>query len=154
MPKKPHKPAKLSLSSPVAVVTTADSLNMVMGQRIRNKRIEMGLTQAELGQQLNVSRQAVCNWEKGKVAPRYKVFKMEELFKVKPGWLFGYDDATNARITYHAKGKPPVTMRISTEHDQPILGTTAKKVKLYKVVNKIPPELYEVATELLESLIN
>ena len=38
-----------------------------MGQRIHDKRKELGLTQEELGKKLDppVKRQAVCKWENG-----------------------------------------------------------------------------------------
>jgi len=34
-----------------------------IGQRIKEKRIELGLTQAELGEKLHVTDRAVSKWE-------------------------------------------------------------------------------------------
>lgn len=42
---------------------------MALKTRIRNARITKGLSQAELGSKLKVSRSAVANWESGNTAP-------------------------------------------------------------------------------------
>lgn len=39
--------------------------SMFLSKRIKEKRIEAGLTQEALGKELNVSKVSVCNWEKG-----------------------------------------------------------------------------------------
>lgn len=126
-----------------------------MGQRIKEQRIQHNLTQEELAQAIGVSRQTISLWEKGamKYIDRFKVDKMAEFFGCDPGWLMNADNAKNVMITYQADDREPVTMRISDDHDHPIIGTTALKVKLYKTVAKIPPELYESVIEILESLI-
>lgn len=41
----------------------------VIGERIRNLRIQKGLTQVELAEKLGVSRQAVNNYETGDAKP-------------------------------------------------------------------------------------
>lgn len=40
-----------------------------IGKFIQNCRKELGLTQAEVGERLNVSAQAVSNWERGETLP-------------------------------------------------------------------------------------
>lgn len=126
-----------------------------MGQRIREERIRNKMTQEELADRLGVSRQTISAWEKGKAKyiDRIKANQMAEIFNCEPSWLMDMADAKNVMVTYQADGKQPVTMRISDEHDLPIIGTTALKVKLYKTVSKVPPELYETAIDMLESLI-
>ena len=66
----------------------------IMGERIRNKRIENGLSMEELGQRLGVQRAAVSKWESGKVdnirIPTIK--KMADLFRCSPSWLMGASD--------------------------------------------------------------
>ncbi len=42
---------------------------MDLGQRLRQARLEAGMTQEELGKQLGVSRQTLSNWENGRSLP-------------------------------------------------------------------------------------
>lgn len=126
----------------------------VMGQRIKEERIKHHLTQQQLADQLSVSRQTISNWEKGqaKYIDRFKVNQMADIFYCNPGWLMDMQDS-KVTVTYEAEGKEPVKMLVSDKHDQPIIGTTALKIKLLKTVAKVPPELYEVAIDLLESIL-
>jgi ribosome-binding protein aMBF1 (putative translation factor) len=41
-----------------------------LGDRIRQRRLELGISQAELGKQFGVGRSAVRQWERGKSEPR------------------------------------------------------------------------------------
>lgn len=43
--------------------------NMTLGERIREERRKRGLTQEELAEILNVSRQAIAKWESGRGIP-------------------------------------------------------------------------------------
>lgn len=43
---------------------------MTVGQRIAQKRKELGLSQEALGEQLGVSRQSIYKWESDTVLPR------------------------------------------------------------------------------------
>jgi transcriptional regulator with XRE-family HTH domain len=43
-----------------------------LGERILKKRLELGLTQAQVGKLLGVTSFTVLNWEKGKCEPRGK----------------------------------------------------------------------------------
>ena len=126
-----------------------------MGERIREERIKHHLTQGELADKLNVSRQTIANWEKGnaRYIDRFKVNKMADIFQCQPDFLINMQDAGPVLVTYKADGRENVTMRISDEHDQPIIGTTALKIKLFQTVSKVPPELYETAIDVLEALI-
>ena len=65
----------------------------LMGDRIRMKREENGLTMAELGSILGVQASAVNKWEKGHVSniKRSTIAQMAKLFDVNPVWLMGLD---------------------------------------------------------------
>lgn len=66
----------------------------LMGQRIREKRIEKGLSLEALGKILGVQRAAVSKWELGAVEniSQTKIKEMAKLFECSPSWLMGYDD--------------------------------------------------------------
>lgn len=54
---------------------------MKLNERIRDCRIRSGLTQEQVAEAMDVSRQAVTKWENGQSAPSTeKLFKLAELF--------------------------------------------------------------------------
>ena len=65
-----------------------------MNERIRKKRLELGLTQEELGKLMGVNRQAVNKWEKGRVQsiPLAKIRKLAVIFNVSLMWLISGDE--------------------------------------------------------------
>lgn len=70
----------------------------LMGDRIKMKREENGLTMAELGSILGVQASAVNKWEKGHVSniKRSTIAQMANLFDVNPVWLMGLDGDNTA----------------------------------------------------------
>ena len=67
---------------------------MTVGQRIAQKRKELGLSQEGLGEQLGVSRQAIYKWESDATLPEIeKLVALSRIFSVSVGWLLGVEDA-------------------------------------------------------------
>lgn len=67
---------------------------MTVGQRIAQKRKELGLSQEALGEQLGVSRQSIYKWESDTVLPEVeKLIALSRIFSVSVGWLLGEEDA-------------------------------------------------------------
>ena len=55
----------------------------MIGKNIRNLRKESGMTQDELAEELNVTRQALSNWERGKTEPDIETLtKIAEILDV------------------------------------------------------------------------
>ena len=55
----------------------------MIGEKIKNKRKELNLTQEYLAKELNISRQAVSKWEKGLSEPSMdNLVKLSEIFGV------------------------------------------------------------------------
>lgn len=67
---------------------------MTIGEKIKNERKALGLTQTELGEKLGVQKNAVSKWECGRVddIPSSKIKAMAALFGVQPSYLI--DDET------------------------------------------------------------
>ena len=66
---------------------------MTVGQRIAQKRKELGLSQEALGEQLGVSRQSIYKWESDTVLPEVeKLIALSRLFSVSVGWLLGVEE--------------------------------------------------------------
>lgn len=66
---------------------------MTVGQRIAQKRKELGLSQEGLGEQLGVSRQAIYKWESDATLPEIeKLVALSRIFSVPVGWLLGVEE--------------------------------------------------------------
>lgn len=122
-----------------------------MGRRIQQKREEMELTQEQLGKKLGVSRQTIYKWEAGDVKhfDRSYVAKMADIFHCSAAWLMGLDNS-NAVVTYNAPGREPVKLTVDTQ--EPIIGESALRAKLYQAALEVSPGNLQVAIELLRSL--
>lgn len=124
-----------------------------MGKRITDKRVQLGLTQEELGKKLNpqVTRQTISRWEQGAVADikRSHIAQMAQIFNVSPVWLMGMDASQNVTLTYEAPDAE--TVKLSVDH-QPIIGPTSKIAELYQLVLAIKPDNYDLAINILKSL--
>lgn len=122
-----------------------------MGRRINQKRNECNLTLEELGKMLHVSKSSISKWENGQVEdiPRRHIAKMAEIFKCKPSWLMGMDDASKVTLTYSAPDKQ--TVKVTADGD-PIIGESSLRAKLYQAALNVRPENIETAIELLKSL--
>ena len=85
-------------------------MEMTMGMKIRECRVKMGMTQEELAGELNVTRQALSNWERDVNEPDINTLK-------KICFLFGVhmDDLAKEVITkmetYEKKEKRQLSLR-------------------------------------------
>ena len=125
-----------------------------MGQRIKEKREAMNMTQEELGEKLGVLRQTICKWENGDVQniKRSSIAKMAEIFHCDPVWLMAYEGAPEVKVTYSAPNEEDITLTV--DH-QPIIGKSAemaKRSELYQAALEVRPENYDIAIKLLKSL--
>ena len=66
---------------------------MTIGQRIAQKRKELGLSQEALGERLGVSRQAIYKWESDSALPEIeKLIALSRLFGISIGALLGVEE--------------------------------------------------------------
>lgn len=67
---------------------------MGMAERIKEKRLELGLTQEELGDKLGLQKSAIAKYENGRVEniKRSVIAEMAKLFNCSPAYLMGWDD--------------------------------------------------------------
>lgn len=67
---------------------------MTMGDRIKERRKAMHLTQDELGEKLGVQKSAVAKWENGRVEniKRSTIQQMAGILGCSPTYLMGFDD--------------------------------------------------------------
>ena len=70
---------------------------MTTGQRIAQKRKEIGLSQEALGEEVGVSRQSIYKWESDAALPEIdKLVALSRRFGVTVGWLLGVEEAPEA----------------------------------------------------------
>ena len=68
---------------------------MTTGQRIAQKRKELGLSQEALGEKLGVSRQSIYKWESDAALPEIdKLITLSRLFGMSIGALLGVESET------------------------------------------------------------
>ncbi|WP_279041755.1 helix-turn-helix domain-containing protein [Brevibacillus borstelensis] len=66
---------------------------MSLGERIRDRRKQLGLTQLEIAQQLNMGRSNFGHIENGRVVPSSTdLDKIADILKTKPDYLLGKTD--------------------------------------------------------------
>lgn len=71
---------------------------MTVGQRIAQKRKELGLSQEGLGDKLGVSRQAIYKWESDASLPEVeKLVALSRIFSVPVGWLLGEEEQPSSQ---------------------------------------------------------
>lgn len=72
---------------------------MTTGQRIAQKRKELGLSQEALGDRLGVTRQSIYKWESDSALPEIeKLVALSRLFGVSVGWLLGVEEPAPAAV--------------------------------------------------------
>lgn len=71
----------------------------MIGEKIKNKRKELNLTQEYLAKELNISRQAVSKWEKGTSEPSMEnLVKLSEIFGVDIKYFKNNDEKENESL--------------------------------------------------------
>ena len=121
----------------------------IMGQRIKNKRTEAGLSMQQLADKIGISKSAIAKWEKGESKPsRPYIKEMCDIFNCTPAWLMDME-VPNVDITYSAPGKESVTLKAEGE---PIIGKPSLRAQLYQISAKVRPENLQAAIDVLKSL--
>ena len=68
---------------------------MIVGSKIKNKRMQLGLSQEELGEKLGVTKVSVCGYEKGTRTPNLKNFvDLLDILDLTPNELLGREVKT------------------------------------------------------------
>lgn len=117
---------------------------MTIGERIKQRRIELGLSQEELAKRLgNKSRASVCTVEKDKEdMTTDRVRKYAEALECTPAYLMGWED----------DGIPTVIKNVSK--DSPINNATpeeiAKALEIYEKYKKAIPQVQSAVEALLK----
>lgn len=68
-------------------------LNNTLGARLKQLRLQKGLSQEKVGRKINVSKQALYKYENGIVTniPADKIEKLAEIYEVSPAYIMGWE---------------------------------------------------------------
>lgn len=110
---------------------------MDMGERIKSRRVEMGLTQEELAGRLGLQKSAIAKYENGRVEniKRSIIQKMAAVLDCSPCFLMGFDDAPAApalsldelEMVREFRALPPECQQTIRSNIRFLLAENAKK---------------------------
>ena len=109
---------------------------MLIGERIKKKRIELGISQQELGDLVGVSKVSICGYEKGNRTPTVDTFiLLTEVLKTTPEYLLGHDVNVVEEFTGYS-------MKMSREDIQ-IIREIKSRTELYNKILENPKRMIE-----------
>lgn len=148
-----------------------------MGSRIKQKRLEKGMTGEELGRILNVQKSAVSKWERGAVEniSQTKIMEMAKLFGCSPSWLMGYDAEDESTLKQNPQKKMGADQIIAElynsynhdllnrkpegasprhrqelEEDKPTVSEFKEALELYRKYKEAIPQVQDAVDALLK----
>ena len=79
---------------------------MSKGERIKELRLKKGMSQSELAQYLNTTKQTISKYEKSIVTniPSDKIEAMSKLFNASPEYILGWDEGQKEKPTVKDDG--------------------------------------------------
>lgn len=117
---------------------------MLLGKRLKELRIENGLTQRELGERVNVTKVSICCYENGTRVPTLETLtRLGEALNVDVDYLLGYDKEVkpkgkNKKITTMAKEEIEFikSLREIESIHKLIIDDPKRALELVKLVSK------------------
>jgi Predicted transcriptional regulators len=74
---------------------------MTIGERLQNRRKDLGFTQQEIADKLHVSRQTISNWEVGKNYPDLQsIVELSDLYQISLDLLLKGDKKVMKKLTH------------------------------------------------------
>lgn len=118
---------------------------MSLGLRIRKRRLELGMTQKQLGDLCGVSEATINRYESGVIeSPKHDVLiKLLSALKVEPNYLMGWEDLYGQQVKasesqehyYHDIETRDIADAISKDSELKLLFSAAReKLKIIKFI--------------------
>lgn len=115
---------------------------MVIGSKIKEKRLKLGMSQEQLGQKLGVSKVSICGYEKGTRTPTMQNFMdIVEILDLTPDELLG-------REVKVVNDKEEVYSAYVSKIDLQIIKELKQHGKLYNKIASDPNRAIELIDRL------
>lgn len=97
---------------------------MSLHDDIKKRRLELGLTMADVAQLVGVSEATISRWESGDIAnmKRDKIVSLAQALHVSPSFIMGWDEPSTAEVVYSNKYDNILPIKV---HRIPLLGEIA-----------------------------
>ena len=106
---------------------------MTIGDRLRNLREHIGLTQEDVGKRIGVSKATVNRYETGEIdIKRTIAIKLADVFNVSPAYIMGWSDEKTLKVPSNIMPVDP-----SQFCDVPIIGRVAAGLQCFAETNII-----------------
>lgn len=113
---------------------------MFRNDQLRKIRLEKGLTQAALAEELEINRAAYNQWERGKTQPNAKhLKKLAELMELPPEYFYTVDQISEIYVQLSQPGQVKVVdfARKTLKEEQAHASEAKEEVYEYKVHEKL-----------------
>jgi len=121
---------------------------MELKDKIRNRRLALGLTLEEVGEMVGVGKSTVRKWETGDIANmrRDKIAKLAEALKVTPAYLMDWDEdeTKESQSEDLVNDDPELTEILTRARDDPHIRM------LFSVTKDAKPEDIEMAIQIIQ----
>lgn len=115
---------------------------MIVGSKIKEKRLQLGLSQEELGQKLGVTKASICGYEKGTRTPTLDTFMdLIDILGFTPDELLGRE------VKVVSEGEEEYTTYMSKD-DLALLKAIKSHKALYTKIIKEPKRAVELIDRL------
>ena len=121
---------------------------MNMGERIKERRIELGMTQEDLAVELGLQKSAIAKYENGRVEniKRTTIIKMANILHCTPAYLLGFDD-NDASVAPSGYYTDPETARLAQE-----MFEDPEMRSLFHMKRNMEPEKFQAHYDMMKKL--
>lgn len=123
----------------------------MFGDKLKELRKQRGMSQAELGKRLGVTKQSVSRYETGRIPDVETVMKISEIFDVPFDTLIKDFDWSKVTV-FEDESDGEFVRRIVNHHDMPVL-IPETKVRLHQIIDQITPAQAETVLQMLQGLL-
>lgn len=125
---------------------------MSFSEKLKNLRVEHGDTQSALATKLNVSQNAVYNWENGKREPNLEtILKIADIYDVSTDYLMGLDNKDDLIVNYNLGGLPDILENYTQEVGEFLYHNPTHK-QLFDASMEVREKDVSLATEMLNRI--
>ncbi len=123
------------------------NVNLHVGQRLRARRVTLGLSQGDVGRAIGIASQQVQKYEKGVNAMNAQRFcDFARFLKVPVAYFFeGIDAPASARTASWASGIGPAGLKAASDRESLEILKSFKRIKDYALRKRIADMLRSLA---------